>query len=443
MNGVKHPPKIVIVGGGAGGLELATRLGKRLGKPGLADITLIDQNRVHLWKPLLHEVVAGSLDTGIEALSYRAHSAENHYYFRMGSMTGLDKTNKRITLAPLLDHHGKQVLGERQVDYDILVMAVGARSNDFGMSGVREHCFTLDSSQEAEDFHLTFLNRFLQFSEETTENNDTAPVHIAIVGGGATGVELAAELYNAVDRLEQFGVANVHHSSLHVTLIEATDRILPVLPDTLAQKAHQTLEDQGVTIQTNVMVKGIENGRLQTADGDIEADLLVWAAGVKAPKFLSDLGLPTNRIFQIEVESTLQIKGEDSLYAIGDCAFLLNETDSENQPPRPVPPTAQAAHQMAKNCADNLEALIKGQPQQAFQYCDHGALVSLSRFQTVGSLLDEMFKKNWMVEGKIAHWAYASLYRQHQLTLHGPWKTFWMVIGGFIERRVKPKLKLY
>ena len=163
MKGFEHPPKIVIVGGGAGGLELATRLGKRLGKRGLADITLVDQNRVHLWKPLLHEVVAGSLDTGMEALSYRAHSAENHYYYRMGSMIGLDKTNKHITLAPLLDHHGKQVLASRQIDYDILVMAIGARSNDFGMAGVREHCFTLDSSQEAEDFHLTFLTASSNF----------------------------------------------------------------------------------------------------------------------------------------------------------------------------------------------------------------------------------------------------------------------------------------
>lgn len=157
-------PKIVIVGGGAGGLELATRLGHKLGKPKRAEITLIDPNRVHLWKPLLHEVVAGSLDTGMEALSYRAHSSENHYYFRMGAMNGLDKKNRRVQLAPLLDHNGKQILPERHVDYDHLVIALGAHSNDFGLEGVNQHCFKLDNAQEAEDFHLSFLNRFLQFS---------------------------------------------------------------------------------------------------------------------------------------------------------------------------------------------------------------------------------------------------------------------------------------
>lgn len=220
--------KIVIVGGGAGGLELATRLGKSLGKRQLAEVTLIDQNRVHLWKPLLHEVVAGSLDTGMEALSYRAHSSENHYYFRMGTMTALDKVNKTITLAPLMDHHNKQVLAERTVDYDYLVIAIGARSNDFGIHGVRENCYTLDSATEAEDFHITFLNRFLKYSEEACEkvehgdchdSSELPPVHIAIVGAGATGVELSAELYNAVDRLEQFGVKEIHHQSLKVTLI--------------------------------------------------------------------------------------------------------------------------------------------------------------------------------------------------------------------------------
>lgn len=437
MAAVSKRPQIVIVGGGAGGLELATRLGKQLGKPKLADITLIDQHRVHLWKPLLHEVVAGSLDTGREALSYRAHSAEHDYYFRMGAMQSLNTEQRLITLEPLMDHHGKQVLAERQIPYDILVLAVGAHSNSFGIPGVRDYSFTLDSAQEAEDFHLTFLNRFLQFSEES---NSQDKVRIAIVGAGATGVELAAELYNAVDRLEQFGVDKIHHQSLEVILIEAAGRILPALPENLAQKAHKTLIELGVDIQTEVMVKQVEEGSLQTADTTISADLLVWAAGVKAPKFLSSLGLDTNRINQVEILPTLQSKQTDSVYAIGDCAFLLQ---GEGDQARPVPPTAQAAHQMAKTCADNIVAQINQQPLTNFQYCDHGSIVSLSRFQTLGSFLDELFHKNWMVEGKVAHWAYASLYRQHQLSVHGAWKTFWILLAAFVEKRVKPKLKLY
>ncbi|WP_127471025.1 NAD(P)/FAD-dependent oxidoreductase [Thiomicrorhabdus aquaedulcis] len=441
--------KIVIVGGGAGGLQLATRLGKRLGKKNLAEITLIDQNRVHLWKPLLHEVVAGSLDTGAEALSYRAHSSENGYYYRMGSMIGLDKQNKNLTLAPLFDHHNKQVLAQRTVEYDYLVIAVGARSNDFGLAGVREHCTTLDSANEAEDFHLTFLNQFLKYSEESNEEIEHGeynvppqlpPVHIAIVGAGATGVELAAELYNAVDRLEQFGVKQIHHTSLQVTLIEAFERILPALPIALASKAQKALEQQGVRILTQTMVKDIQSQKLITADGEIKADLIVWAAGVKAPQFLSQLGLPTNRIHQLEIDSCLNVKGEDAIFAIGDCACLLNGDDKTA---RPIPPTAQAASQMAALCTYNLQAKLNGQPLKPFAYNDHGTLISLSRFQTLGNLLDELFKKHWMVEGKFAQWAYASLYRQHQMTLHGGWKLFWILLGSFIEKRVKPKLKLY
>ena len=427
-------PKVMIIGGGAAGLQLATRLGNRLGKKNLAEINLIDSNRIHLWKPLLHEVASGSLDTGREALSYRAHSAENGYYFQLGSFCDLDSHNKTLTLEPLLDHHGKQLLPQRTLDYDYLILALGSRCNDFGISGVREHCFTLDTAQEAEDFHLSLLNRFLQFSE-TAQTNDL--VKVAIVGGGATGVELAAELYSTVDRLEQFGVHKIHHNSLCVHLIEATDRILPVLPESMANKAHKTLTDLGVDIETNVMVKQIKANTLITDEKAIEADLIVWAAGVKAPKFLGDLDLPTNRINQVEVEPTLQVKTSTNIYAIGDCAFLLNDEG------RPVPPTAQAAHQMAEVCANNIIAQIKQKPQVNFTYQDHGALVSLSHFQAVGNLLDQLLNKNWLVEGKFARWAYASLYRQHQIVLHGFWRTVWYMLVSVLEKRIKPKLKLY
>lgn len=427
-------PKVMIVGGGAAGLQLATRLGNQLGKKNQTEINLIDSNRIHLWKPLLHEVASGSLDTGREALSYRAHSAENGYYFQLGSLCDLDKNNKTLTLESLLDHHGKQLLPQRKLHYDYLVLALGSRCNDFGISGVRENCFTLDTAKEAENFHMSLLNRFLQFSE-TAQTGDL--VKVAIVGGGATGVELAAELYSTVDRLEQFGVHKIHRSSLCVHLIEATDRILPVLPESMANKAYKTLTDLGVDIETNVMVKQIKDNTLITDEKEIEADLIVWAAGVKAPKFLGDLDLPTNRINQIEIEPTLLVKNSESIYAIGDCAFLLNKEG------KGVPPTAQAAHQMAETCAKNIIAKIKQKPQLNFAYKDHGALVSLSHFQTVGNLLDQLLNKNWIVEGKFAYWAYASLYRQHQMVLHGFWRTLWYVMLNILEKRIKPKLKLY
>ncbi|WP_319381646.1 NAD(P)/FAD-dependent oxidoreductase [Thiomicrorhabdus sp.] len=438
--------KIVIVGGGAGGLELATHLGQRLGKYGLAEITLIDRNRTHLWKPLLHEVVSGSLDTGLEAISYRAHSSENHYYFRMGSLCDLDKKKRQAILAPLIDHHGKQILQERRIDYDYLILALGASSNDFGNPSVQEHCYRLDSAQDAEDFHLTFLNRFMQYSEEKSMAHNVSPdsedqrsaVVVSIVGAGATGVELAAELYQAVDQLERFGIREIRHSSLEVNLIEAAERILPALPETVAAKAAFALEEQGVRIRCSTMVKEIKHHCLQTDGEEIYSDLTVWAAGIKAPAFLSNLGLETNRIHQIEVNETLLAKGEERIFAIGDCCSFTPEGAQ-----RAVPPTAQAAHQMAQICADNLVALIKHKPLQAFEYRDHGTLVSLGPFKTLGQLLNQMVKRKWQVEGKLAYWIYVSLYRQHQLALYGRRKFFWIWLSSLLEKRIKPKLKLY
>ena len=427
-------PRIMIVGGGAAGSELATRLGDSLGKKGLAEINLIDSQRIHLWKPLLHEVASGSLDTGREALSYRAHSAEHNYYFHLGVFKGLDVIKQTFELAPLMDHHGKQILPVRTFSYDYLVLALGAKCNDFGIEGVKKHCFTLDSTAEAEDFHLTLLNRFLQFSEMAQPNEK---VRVAIVGGGATGVELAAELYATTDRLEQFGVHKIHHSSLSVTLIEAADRILPVLPKSLSNKATTTLTNLGVDVQTNVLVKDVQAQKLITEDSEIYADLIVWAAGVKAPDFLEELVLPTNQLNQVEVESTLQVKGFKNIFAIGDCGFLMKADGC------PVPSSAQAAHQMAALCARNLSAMVQRTQLSEFNYNDHGALVSLSHFQTLGNLIDEVMHKNWKVEGRVAHWAYASLYRQHQFALHGFWKTMWVMLVNLLEKRVKPKLKLY
>lgn len=437
MSGI---PKIVIVGGGTAGLALATRLGDTLGRKKLAEITLIDPNRTHLWKPLLHEIASGSLDTGHEALSYRAHSSEHHYYFRLGRLTSIDTDQKWIELEPLHDHHGKPILDTRTIPYDYLVLAIGSHSNDFGIEGVKANCYTLDNALDAEDFHLTMLNRFLQFSE-TPEQHD--PISVTIIGAGATGVELAAELYTEADELERFGVKHIHHNSLKINLIEAADRILPALPEEVSEAATLTLSELGVEIHTQTLVKSVEaNGVTATKLGQtqlFESDLIVWAAGVQAPKFLSGLGLTTNRINQVEVNEYLQAKGHEEIFVLGDCASFQSENAA-----RPVPPTAQAAHQMGMSAAQTLVFQITQQGQKKpFEYHDHGVLVSLSHFQTLGSLLDNLFHKKWTISGKTAELAYASLYRKHQLALHGPWKTFWMLLSHLIEKRVKPKLKLY
>ncbi|MFT6140713.1 MAG: NADH dehydrogenase, partial [Psychromonas sp.] len=293
--------KIVIVGGGAGGLELATELGDRLGRKKKAHITLVDKNRTHLWKPLLHEVAAGSLDDGIDALSYRAHAKNHHFSFQLGALSNLDRENKHIQLDELLDNDGIKILPECTISYDILVFSLGSVSNDFNTKGVREHCIFLDSPQQAKKFHHRMLNKYLQLGVHQTNK-----VNVAIVGAGATGVELSAELYNALEQVTSYGFEDIKSTDLNVSLVEAGDKILPALPERISSSAHQELLKLGVSVRTNTLVTEATAAGLITKEGElIEADLMVWAAGIKAPDFMKEIaGLATNRINQLVVKPT-------------------------------------------------------------------------------------------------------------------------------------------
>ena len=428
--------KIVIVGGGAGGLELATQLGHKLGRRQKAEITLIDRNHSHLWKPLLHEVAAGSLDEDIDGLSYLAHAHKHNFNFQLGTMTQLDRENRCVHLAEIRDDQGNILVPEREIPYDTLVMALGSTSNDFGTPGVKDHCIFLDNPQQARRFHSEMLNLFLKFSAKA---DNQEKVNIAIVGAGATGVELSAELYNAVKQLQSYGYKGMKELALNVTLVEAGERILPALPQRISGAAHQELHKLGVQVLTQTMVtSAVENG-LYTKSGEfIAADLMVWAAGIKAPDFMRELGgLETNRINQLVVEPTLQTTRDPNIYAIGDCASCALPEGGF------VPPRAQSAHQMASRVLANILADMKGKPQKAYVYKDHGSLVSLSRFSTVGSLMGNLMRGSMMVEGRLARLVYISLYRMHQIALHGYFKTGLMMLVGSINRVIRPRLKLH
>lgn len=428
--------KIVIVGGGAGGLELATRLGRKLGRKKRANITLVDRNPSHLWKPLLHEVATGSLDDGVDALSYLAHARHNAFSFQLGSMTQIDRENKKIILSELCDKNAELLVPEREIDYDILVIALGSTSNDFGTQGVKEHCIFLDNPQQAHRFHDEMLNLFLRYS---VRDNAEEKVNIAIVGAGATGVELSAELYNAVEQLTSYSFKGLDTKALNVTLVEAGERILPALPARISEAAHQELNKLGVKVLTKTIVASADEDGLNTKEGEkIRADLMVWAAGIKAPDFMNEIaGLETNRINQLVVKPTLQTTRDNIIFTIGDCASCAKPEGGF------VPPRAQSAHQMASRCYDNILAMMKNKPLKDFVYKDHGSLVSLSRFSTVGSLMGNLMRGNIMIEGRIARFVYISLYRMHQIVLHGYIKTGLMMLVGSINKIIRPKLKLH
>jgi len=429
--------RIVIVGGGAGGLELATRLGRSLGKRGKARITLVDCNLTHLWKPLLHEVAAGSLNTAENELNYVAQAKWNHFEFQIGRFERLDRANKRIGLAATLDDNGQELVPARSLAYDTLVIAVGSRTNDFGTPGVAEHCIMLDTTRQARRFHRKLLSHYLTAH---ASGEDTGRVSVAIVGAGATGVELAAELHNAALGLSAYGLRGIQPQNMKITLIEAGPRVLPALPERISVPVHQTLEKLGVTVLTGAPVKCVEADSMVLTSGEvIPASLKVWAAGVKAPEFLRDLdGLESNRINQLKVRTTLQTTLDDDIFALGDCAACPLGDGSE----RNVPPRAQAAHQQASLLARSLKARLAGQPLPAFHYRDYGSLVSLSRFSAVGNLMGNLMG-SVKLEGWLARMFYISLYRMHQVALYGVVRTGLMMLGDRIGRSTEPRLKLH
>jgi len=426
--------KIVIVGGGAGGLELATTLGNKLGRKGKAQITLVDKNRTHLWKPLLHEVAAGSLDDGIDALSYRAHAKNHAFNFKLAALSDIDRVNKIIKLDKLVDTDGTEILPESELSYDILVMALGSVSNDFNTKGVSEHCIFLDSPQQAKRFHHQMLNKYLQLGVQETKQ-----VSVAIVGAGATGVELSAELYNSLEQVSSYGFEHINKNDLKVSLVEAGEKILPALQDRISGSAHQELLNLGVDVRTKTMVTEATEKGLMTKSGElIEADLIVWAAGIKAPNFLKEIaGLETNRINQLVVKPTLQTTLDDTIYAIGDCASCALPNGGF------VPPRAQSAHQMASLVAKNILATLQDKPLSDYKYTDYGSLVSLSNYSTVGSLMGNLMKGSMKIEGRLARIVYVSLYRMHHVALHGYVKTALMTVVERINRILRPRLKLH
>lgn len=427
---------IVIVGGGAGGLELATRLGNTLGKLNRAHVTLVDANLTHIWKPLLHEVAAGSLNPSVDELNYVAQAKWNHFHFQYGKMSGLSREDKKIRLATSIDGTGEPISGEREIGYDTLVLAVGSQSNDFGTKGVREHCLFLDSRAQAERLHRALLSRYLS----AHASNDAQPLRIAVVGAGATGVELCAELHHAVRLMQGYGVRQACPEGLRITLIEAGPRILPVLPERISQAVHRELQKLGVEVLRNSAVSEV-TGEGLTISGDefIQADVRIWAAGIRAPAFLQDLdGLETNRINQLVVRGTLQTTRDESIFALGDCAACpIPETEG-----RTVPPRAQAAHQQAELMARNIALRIAGKSMREFHYKDYGTLVSLASFSAVGTLMGNLTGSRF-VEGFLARTFYLSLYRMHQASLFGVRKVIFMMVADLLQRKVRPRLRLH
>lgn len=433
--------KIVIVGGGAGGLELATKLGDTLGKKKKAEITLIDCTKTHVWKPLLHEIAAGSMNPDKHELEYMAQAHWHHFRFRLGRMDKLNRRKKEVSIAPYVDEDGKEIIPRRSFQYDTLIISVGSTTNDFGIKGAAEHSIALDTQEQAEVFHQKLHHAILKAQ---TQKKPIQPgqLEVVIVGAGATGVELAAELHKATREMTAYGIDRVNPDrDIKISIIEASPRLLPALPKKLSHSVELELRKLRVHLYMGERVIEVSAKGVKThSKRFIPSALVVWAAGVKAPDFLKKIdGLETNHINQLLVHTTLQTTRDDSIFAFGDCAACpIDSTDQF------VPPRAQAAHQQASLLFKSMKMRVKGKtnlPQ--YVYKDYGSLVNMGEYSTVGNLMGSLMGGSMFIEGFIARLMYQSLYKMHLMALHGFMSTALQTLARIITRRTEAQVKLH
>ena len=435
--------RIVIVGGGAGGLPLATALGDKLGRSGEAEITLVDRFETHVWKPLLHEIAAGRMDADMHGIDYLALAHWHRFRFRQGAVAGLNREWRVLALDPVVDDDGTEILPTRLVTYDTLVFCVGSISNDFGVPGVAQHSIALDTEAEAERFHRKLIAACVRADAQAAAGKP-AHIDIVIIGAGATGVELAAEIRQTTRTHAGYGLDHIDPvRDVRLTLVEAAPRILPALPEHTSTAAAELVRKLDIEMRVSEPVNLIDDSGVHLASGKIlPADLVVWAAGIQAPPWLDGLdGLEVNRAHQLVVDTTLSTTRDPDIFAFGDCAAC--PWPEANKPGALLPPRAQVAHQQASLLVKTMRARLAGRPLPVFHFHDFGSLVSLGELSAVGNLMGRLLGGSLLIQGLIARWMYESLYKLHQISLHGYVRVALDTIGHFLRRRLTPRVKLH
>ena len=441
--------EILIIGGGAGGLELATKLGDSLGKKKVANITLVDAKKTHVWKPLLHEIAAGSINPEKDELDYLAQGYWHNFKFRLGRMVGLNRKTKEVILENFSDEAGLEIIPRRKFYYDTLIISVGSTINDFGIKGVAKNTIALDTQDQAERFHQKLHNAILKAQTQSSDDfgfplKEPEKLEVVIVGAGATGVELAAELHKATREMTAYGLDNINPDrDIKISLLESSNRLLPALPKRMSYSVEVELKKLKVNLYLGEKVTEVTNKGIKTHTGRyISSQLVVWAAGIKAPMFLSNIGgLKTNKLNQLKVLSTLQTTEDSSIFAFGDCAACPINPESSKL----VPPRAQSAHQQAALLYKTLNKVVMGKktslPQ--YRYKDYGSLVNLGRYKTVGNLMGSLMGGSMFIEGLVARLMYLTLYQMHLMALHGVMSVIFRLLAKGITRRIETRVKLH
>lgn len=439
---VDSPHRIVIVGGGAAGLELATRLGNGVGKRRRAEVILIDRFPTHFWKPLLHEVASGQIDASSHQIDYAAHAKWNHFRFEQGALASIDRGRREIVIDETTDIDGRPLLPKRTLAFDTLVLALGSVTNFFSIPGAEQHALTLETVEQAETFRRRLLSSLLRSSHarQATPGAVASPVSVTVIGGGATGVELAAALRGSAEMLRDYHLASLDPASdIRIRLLEGAPRVLPALPERISTRAQDVLAGLGVEVRLGCRVRAVDANAVATVDGEtLASDITIWAAGVEGPPVLRTLeGLPLNRLGQVIVDGTLQIEPGSGIYAMGDCAACAASKGEAL-----VPPRAQAAWQQAVYLADALARRLDDRAVPLFSYRDQGTLISFGRAGAAGALMSELLRQPLFIDGWFAASCYRHLYRRHIMGLTGVKRAVMYAASQWLRERVRPTVKV-
>jgi len=348
-------PKVVILGGGFGGLAAARALYKD------ADVTVVDRHNYQTFLPLLYQVSTAGLAADHVAYPIRGALRKTSVKFRMASPINIDHRNKEVKL------DSSEIL-----KFDHLIVALGSVSADFGIPGVKEFSLGMKSVSEALTIRAEIMRRF----EDLCRFEDDTKFSVTVIGGGPTGVEMAgaiAELIRGPLKSDQAQVAK----NINVTLIEAGPRLLPPFAPSLSARTKKDLEKLGVKVLLNTAVKELAHRKILLKDGTtLQSEVTIWAAGVKGADAMKDLNLPieANRV---AVEPTMQVKNYPNLWALGDIAGAKGKDGS------PLPMVAPVAIQQGKFIAKQIKRISQNKKLEHFKYLDKGSMATIGRNKAV------------------------------------------------------------
>ena len=355
---------VVVVGAGFGGLRAARAL-----RRAPVQVVLVDRNNYHLFQPLLYQVATAGLEPEEIAKPARAIlRGQKNFDFRMVDVTRVDFAAKRLETSA------------GPMSYDFLVLASGGQTNFFGLESMQQHGLGLKDIPDAIAIRNHVLTCFEQAMLEPDAERRRALLTFIVVGGGPTGVEMAGALSELIRLVLVKDYPRLNIKDVRILLLEATDRLLAVMPERLREAAGKTLWRKYVEVRFGASVADYDGERLRLKSGEvIPAQTVIWAAGVRAAPLNAALGLPSARQGRIPVEPTLQVAGHPEVFIIGDAAY--REQDGE-----PLPMVAPVAIQMGESVAGNIKRLLRGQSLEPFRYRDQGTLATIGRNAAVANV---------------------------------------------------------